>query len=134
VATDANTAIVVDKEAFTLSEAERNLKDWIRQKNRHFSTARYYKPLHKVLLATYSLSQFLYYPVLVANLVLVDWKLAAGVFGIRFLSQAVVLYPSMKKLNESDLFRWWWLLDLWMFFYYLLFTPVLWRKPSRQWR
>ncbi|MFM2146751.1 MAG: hypothetical protein RL732_1587 [Bacteroidota bacterium] len=134
VATPNNTAIVIDKEAFTLSEAERSLNDWIRQKNRHFSTARYYKPLHKMLLGTYSLSQFLYYPILIANLVLVDWKLAAGVFSIRFLSQAVVLYPSMKKLNESDLFRWWWLLDLWMFFYYLLFTPVLWRKPSKQWR
>jgi hypothetical protein len=39
----------------------------------------------------------------------------------------------MKKLNESDLFPWFLLLDLWMFLYQVLFIPALFKKPQQNW-
>jgi hypothetical protein len=36
----------------------------------------------------------------------------------------------MKKLGEQDLFPWWWLLDIWMLGYYLIFSSTLWNKPK----
>ncbi len=44
VANRDNTALVLDKEAFTLSIPKKKWGDWWKQKQRHFSTAKYYKP------------------------------------------------------------------------------------------
>jgi hypothetical protein len=39
----------------------------------------------------------------------------------------------MKKMDEKDLWPWFILLDIWMFFYYLIFAPALWKKPRKRW-
>jgi glycosyltransferase involved in cell wall biosynthesis len=44
VATAKNTAIVIDPEAHTLSEAKKSWGDWMTQKYRHYTTSKYYKP------------------------------------------------------------------------------------------
>ena len=44
VANKHNTNVVIDPEAFTLSEAKKTFGQWFRQKNRHFTTGKYYKP------------------------------------------------------------------------------------------
>jgi hypothetical protein len=54
VATKENTAIVIDKDTFTLSDPKKNFGEWFRQKARHYTTAKYYKPRHKFLLGLYS--------------------------------------------------------------------------------
>ena len=133
VATAKNTGIVIDPDTFTISEPKTNFPDWIKQKSRHFSASRFYKSKHKWLLGLYSFSHFLYYPALIASLILFDWRAALIVFGIRFLVQAFVFYKSMEKLGEKDLFPWWWLFDIWMFAYYIIFAPTLWRKPNPNW-
>src|SRR5204863_8789289 len=56
VANKHNTAVVIDKDAITLSHQKRNFGDWHKRKTRHYSTARYYKKGNKFRLATYSLS------------------------------------------------------------------------------
>ena len=134
VAHKHNTSVVIDKEAFTLSEPKKTFSSWLYQKNRHFTTSKYYKPLHKFLLGIYSFTQFLFYPLFVVSLLFYDWRIALGVFGLRFISQAIIYYKSMKRLDEKDLFAWWWLLDIWMFFYYCIFAPALLKKPEKTWR
>ncbi len=134
VANRVNTRIVVDEDTITLSEPKKTFGNWIRQKTRHYSTARYYKPRHKFLLGMYSFSFFLFYPLFILTAVYSDWKLALGVFGIRFLSQGFIYYRTMRKLREADLFPLWWLLDIWMFIYYCIFAPALWKRPSQHWR
>jgi hypothetical protein len=104
------------------------------QKTRHFSTARFYKPLHKFLLGAYALSHFLFYPLFIASLILLQWKVALLLFGLRLVSQAIIFYRCMHKLNERDLFPWLLVLDLWMMLYYLLFSLAPWKKPARDWR
>lgn len=133
VASKKNTNVVVDKDAATLSEPETSFAGWIRQKARHYTTGKFYKPVHKFLLGAYSLTHFLFYPAFILSAVFYDWKLALSVFAIRFLIQALIYYKSMKKLDESDLFGWWWLLDIWMFFYYIIFANSLWKKPRSTW-
>jgi len=133
VANKHNTRIAIEEDTLTLSEPKKTLGNWIRQKNRHYSTARFYKPVHKFLLTLYNFSFFLFYPLFIVSLIFFDWKLVLAVFAIRFVSQAWIFYKTMKKLQEGDLFAWWWLLDIWMFFYYCIFAPALWRRPSHKW-
>jgi glycosyltransferase involved in cell wall biosynthesis len=132
-ATKTNTKINVDKDAFTLSEPPKSWGAWIRQKNRHYSTGKFYKPVHKFLLGLYTLSHFLFYPLLAASIVLYSWQLALIVFGIRFLVQAFVLYPCMKKLNEQAMYPWFLFIDIWMFFYYLIFAAAVFKRPGKGW-
>src|SRR5882762_3058603 len=129
VATRINTAIVVDPDTFTLSEPKKTFGEWFRQKTRHYSTAKYYKPLHKFLLGSYSSSHILFYPLFIASLIAFDWRFVLPVFGLRLLVQGFIYYKAMDKLQEQDLFAWWWLLDIWMFVYYLIFVPAIWKKP-----
>jgi cellulose synthase/poly-beta-1,6-N-acetylglucosamine synthase-like glycosyltransferase len=133
VANKRNTQIVIDPGAFTLSEPKNNFADWFKQKTRHFSTGKFYQAKHKLLLAGYSISHFLYYPLFVASLILFDWRVVLAIFGARFLIQSLIFFRCMKKLNEKDLIAWGWLLDIWMFLYYLIFLPALWKKPRRVW-
>lgn len=133
VANRNNINVVLDKDAFTLSEPKKTFGDWMRQKERHFSTGRFYRAGHKILLGAYSLSHFLYYPLLIASFFVFDWRFVCGVFLVRLLTQAIIFYKAMQKLDEKDLFAWWWLLDIWMFFYYIIFAPSLWKKPKKSW-
>ena len=133
-ATKNNTKINISPEAFTLSDSPSNWNQWIKQKRRHYSTAKYYKPLHKFLLGLYSLSHFLFFPILITAIVFYNWQLSLLVFFIRFIIQIIILYPSMKKLNEKDLFPFFILLDLWMFFYYFIFSITLILKPRTSWK
>ncbi|MEO5947724.1 MAG: glycosyltransferase [Chitinophagaceae bacterium] len=132
-ATKNNTAVVIDPDAITRSIPKTTWKAWLRQKSRHYTTAKFYKPKHKFLLGLYFATQFIFYPLLVAAIIFYDWRFALPVFGLRFLIQAIVLYKSMKKMGESDLWPWFIIFDIWMFFYYLIFAPALWRKPVKGW-
>ncbi len=132
-ATKNNTAIVIDQDAFTLSKPPESWKHWKRQKTRHYSTAKFYKTSQKILLASYSLTHFLFYPLFVATIFLVSLKMALIIFGIRFIFQVLIFYKTMKKLNEQDLFLWFPVFDIWMFFYYLIFSFSLFKKPEKNW-
>ena len=133
VASKHNTRVVIDKDAITLSQPKRSFNEWLRQKTRHYSTARYYKKGNKFLLALYSLSQFLFYPLFIAAALFYSWQLALGVFGIRLLLQAFIFFKAMKKLNEADLWPLFLFFDIWMFFYYIIFAPSLWKRPRVSW-
>jgi glycosyltransferase involved in cell wall biosynthesis len=132
-ATKKNTAVIIDPDAVTRSIPKTTWGGWLRQKSRHYTTAKYYKPKHKFLLGLYFATQFIYYPLLAASIIFYDWKYALAVFGLRLLIQAFILYKSMKKMGEKDLWPWFLFLDMWMFFYYIIFAPALWKKPKQHW-
>jgi len=132
-ATKENTAIMIHKDAFTLSEPPKTWEQWIKQKNRHYTTGKYYRGLHKFLLGLYAFSHFLFYPFFVVAL-FVNWKVALIIFGVRFVLQGIILLHATNKLDEKDLFPWYWALDAWMFFYYLLFSTALFKKPGKTWK
>jgi glycosyltransferase involved in cell wall biosynthesis len=133
-ATKDNTAIVIDKDAFTLSKPQNTFGNWIRQKYRHYSTGKYYKPLHRFLLGLYSGTHFLFYPLFITTLIFSDWRISLSIFSLRLLVQGIIFFKSMDKLDEKGLWPWFWLLDIWMFFYYLIFMPSIWKRPKTSWR
>jgi len=133
VATADNTAVVIDPDAITRSIPKTTWNGWLKQKTRHYSTARFYKPAHKFLLGLYVFSQFLFYPVLAAAFIFCDWRIVAILLGARLIVQAIIFRKAMAKTGEADLWPWFLLLDFWMFIYYIIFAPSLWKKPKRTW-
>lgn len=133
VATKENTAVVIDPEAFTLSRPKQTWKEWRKQKNRHYSTGKFYKGTHKFLLGLYTMSFFFFYPALVVSLVFFDWRWPLIPFAARLIVQGIIWNKAMKRLQEEDLFSWFFFWDIWMFFYYILFAPALWRRPKKSW-
>ena len=133
VANAHNTAIVIDPAAHTLSEPKKSWNDWMTQKYRHYTTSKYYKTSHKFLLGLYSLTLFLVYPLLALSVIFFNWWMPLAVYGVRLLVQAIVFFKGMKKLNEADLWAWFLLLDIWMFFYYILTIPAIWKAPRKNW-
>lgn len=133
VANKTNTAIVIDKDAHTLSEPHKSWHEWMQQKNRHYTTAKYYRRPHKFLLSFYAGMQTLIYPLAIATAVFFNWYIGAGVFAFRLLIQTIIWFKCMKKLNEADLFPLFLFFDIWLFLYNLFFFPSLFRKPSRKW-
>lgn len=133
-ATKQNTTIVIDKDAFTLSAPPKTWKQWIKQKNRHYTTSKYYKPLHKFLLGLYAMSHFLFYPLFILSIIFYGWEGSLVVFGSRLLVQGVILYRVANKLDEKDLIPLYWIFDFWMFFYYLLFSISVFKRPAKKWK
>jgi glycosyltransferase involved in cell wall biosynthesis len=133
VATKHNTAVIIDADAVTRSIPKTTWSSWLKQKSRHYTTAKFYKPQHKFLLGLYFATQFVYYPLFAAAILMYDWRFTLSVFGVRFLLQAFVLNKAMKKMGEKDLWPFFIFLDMWMFFYYIIFAPALWKEPQRNW-
>jgi glycosyltransferase involved in cell wall biosynthesis len=134
IASKKNTAVVLDHDAFTISVPPTTFSAWWKQKARHYSTAKYYKPLHQFLLASYSVSHILFYPLLVLAAIFFSWQMALMVYGIRLIVQGTVMFLTLKRFKEKDLFPFFWLLDIWQWFYYIIFSVAIARKPSTTWK
>jgi glycosyltransferase involved in cell wall biosynthesis len=133
IATKNNTAIIIDKDAHTLSEPHKTFDRWMQQKNRHYTTAKFYKSSHKFLLGLYASLQTLVYPLTIATAIFFNWYTAVAIFAVRLIVQSIIWYKCMKKLNESDLFSLFLFFDIWMFAYNLFFFPSLFKRPARKW-
>lgn len=133
VAKKNNTAIVIDPEAHTMSEPEKDWNSWLTQKYRHYTTAKFYKPRHKFLLGLYSLSHMGVYVLLVPAMIFYNWWLPLCILAVKYIVQGIIWNKTSKKLNEADLWPMFILFDIWMFIYYLLFVPALWKKPAKTW-
>ncbi len=132
-ATASNTVIEIDKDAHTISVPKKKWSEWVHQKTRHYSTSKYYKTQHKFLLGLYSLSHFLFYPLLLATAIAYSWQIALALFLAKSVVQFSVFSSAMKKLNETDLIKWFFILDGLMTLYYLFFFTKLWKKESNKW-
>lgn len=104
VATPTNTAICINQGGFTQSLPKTSYKNWIRQKQRHVSTAKYYKPKNKFLLGLFYISQLLFWILAISlSITTFKWPFVLGLIAIRFLSVYLIFWHSARKLNEKDL-------------------------------
>jgi cellulose synthase/poly-beta-1,6-N-acetylglucosamine synthase-like glycosyltransferase len=136
-ATKDNVTVVIDEDAYTLSKPQTSFGRWYKQKTRHYSTAKFYKGSHRFLLGLYSATQFLFWPLFVLALILGQWPvwpIALGLLLLRLITQAVIFYRSMAKLNERDLFPLFLFFDIFQIFQYIIFFPALLRKPKPVWK
>lgn len=111
VATVDNTTINIKAKAFTISKAKTTYKDWFRQKRRHINTAKYYKKIHQVLLATnYSSLLLLWLTGTVLIALQYQWKIVVSLLILKLILQYIIIFTSAKKLDEKDL---------------IIFSPIL---------
>ncbi len=107
VARKGNTLVELSSEAFVFSEPKHHFNEWLRQKRRHLTTAKKYKPKYKFLLGTYSLSLGLYYLSLIILLavtsqLLLLYMALSSVF-IRLVSRTVIHIKVLGRLQEKQL-------------------------------
>jgi len=129
-----NTKINIHPDSFVHTKPAETWKQWMRQKKRHYTTSKFYKPTHKFLLALFALSHFISFPLLIFTCIVYNWELALLIFSAKTLLQWIIYGKAMSKLNEKDLIPYILFFDCWMFFYYILFTPALFKKPSQSWK
>jgi len=146
ISTPQNTAVCLDPDAYMVSIPKNTWSAWYWQKKRHLSVSKYYKFPNKVRLAilsgTHVLGWLLFislgiwvglsYPPLQVGFIIA----AASVFGLRLLSQWIVLGIASRKLYKSV--GWFTIpfMDLVLFFYYLIMSIVMWtnRRKKVRWR
>lgn len=103
-ATGKNTSVEFGQGTHTLSVPCKSLKDWIKQKKRHLTTAKYYKFSDKVLLFLEPFTRVLFYASAALLLsFLTFWQVAVIIFALRLATQITVLNLVQKRLNESGL-------------------------------
>ena len=104
VADKTNTAVCLDSESFTISEPKRSWNGWFHQKRRHLSTAKYYKPIHKMSLGLFYVSQLLF--LLLAPITLYTSSPLTSALALvlfRYGIQITCIAKASKKLNETDI-------------------------------
>lgn len=103
-ASKLNTRVEFGPGTHTRSVPASNIAEWIKQKQRHLTTAGFYRIRDKFLLSLEPLSRILFYTLfilLVSSLYL--WPFVISVFGLRLIVQITVLALTEKKLNERGL-------------------------------
>lgn len=105
-ATQENVALVFQKEAFTYSKPKESWSDWLRQKRRHISTAKYYKNKHQWVLGLYYGSNLLFWVLGILALLLIDWKIPLALIIFRLTLQYIFLGKGVKLLGEKELLPW----------------------------
>lgn len=132
VATKENTSCCYHEDAFTYSIAKRSFKEWFRQKRRHITTSKYYKPRHRILLAGYYLSNLLFWLLGILCFFFVDWKIPLAVIIFRFLLQYLFIGNALKLLKEKKLLPYLPFLELFLVFFQLtIFISNKVVKPKR---
>lgn len=99
------------------------------------STGKHYRFGHKFVLGLFSLTHFLFYPAFIFALFFpppILWYVL-GIFGGKVLIQSIITYAAMRRLDESDLFKFSWLMDIFMVLYYIIFTPALFFRSKNKW-
>jgi len=133
VATKKNVAIEIDHGSHTISVPEENIYDWIKQKRRHLTTWKYYRPRFKRLLGTWSISQMLFFGLFILLLALGYNMIVVGsVFILRFVSYLLITKMSMNRLNERKLLLFSPIAELFLIVFYPMLSLVnMFSKPDK---
>ena len=131
-ATPDNTAVCYRPEAHTVSLPPASWKSWFKQKRRHYSTARHYRFVHRMLLGMYALARFLFFTGTLVLLFMPDWRpVAAGMVFVWLLTHTLTVYKGGNKLQEGGL--WWraWMLEgMLLLFQISVFIAGIFKKPQ----
>ncbi|MBL7983530.1 MAG: glycosyltransferase [Flavobacteriales bacterium] len=121
VARANNTTAIADGRSFMTTRATPDLITWLRRKRRHYTTARFYRFGHQVLLTLLPMARFLLWAT-------VAWSLVTGAYRLAAIGAAVELFVflpirmlAMRRLGAGGII--WLILPLeWLF---LLLEPSL---------
>ncbi|HVN57089.1 MAG TPA: glycosyltransferase [Bacteroidales bacterium] len=112
-ATAGTTCVEFREDSHTRSVAARDFTGWVKQKQRHLTTGRYYKLRDKILLVAEPLSRVIFFTLSVVLLCfLYLWPWVTGILGTRIIIQLVIFRLAAKKFREPGLFFTSFLFDL----------------------
>jgi cellulose synthase/poly-beta-1,6-N-acetylglucosamine synthase-like glycosyltransferase len=130
-----NLQINLEPESIIKSIPKRKLKDWIRQKSRHLTTAKYYKFSHKILLFLEPLSRIIFYASAIFLLIQNRYFIPVlSIFVLRFIIFLVILIYTNKTLKEKRLLIMELLFDIFQPFLNLFFYLKANEKNETIWR
>lgn len=134
-ATKSNTAVELQPESFTYSEPETSLIDWMVQKRRHFSTAKYYKTRHLFWLGGEIFSRLVFYLLFVVLLVAAFSPALVALFLMRWLVLFPVFFLICRRFKEKDLPLYFPFFDLilpvfnlFIYLSYIFYKKIEWKK------
>lgn len=131
-ATEENTTLCFDPDAFTYSIPKQSFKAWFQQKRRHITTAVHYKFKHRMLLGLYYIANLLFWILAVACLIFMDWKIPLAIIIFRFLLQYIFVGNATKLLKENRLLPYLPIFELFLVFLQLtIFISNKLAKPKR---
>ncbi|MDT8309290.1 MAG: hypothetical protein RQ866_07145, partial [Bacteroidales bacterium] len=133
IARKKNVALVIHKEAHTISKPTSSLKKWCIQKRRHLSSGKEYRPLHKFLLGTLFFTQAVFFVLLIGLLSLNFFVILTLIlFILRYFSQIIIFNLASKRLSLNKIFVLSFFTEAVMLCWYLLLSlSNLIRKPKR---
>lgn len=99
--TKKNTAVAISKDSFTSSVPPQSVSEWVRQKKRHLSTAKYYKIGDKLILGFEPFSRLIFYLSIIYLAFTPVYLLAIAAYGLRLLIQLIVMKLGMNKFSEK---------------------------------
>lgn len=120
-----NTRWTLDPASFTWSVPAQNWRGYFRAKDRHFTTGRYYRPLHQVVLALIALSLAGSWLAFATPL----WPWAA----LRLALSWPLAARFARRIQSPDLGWWFPLLDLGMVLLYLRSVPAIFFRRPKAW-
>ena len=108
IADNGNIAICANINAYTYSESPNSVREWFRQKRRHYSTGYEYNLLQKIWLGYYWLSSILLYTLIVITIVKFWSNLSSAISLLSVLAitaaiRWVVLARSLHKIGEHNI-------------------------------
>lgn len=134
-ATGENMDIVASGDSFTLTEPKKSFTDWLKQKQRHVSTGKYYHPMTKFLLGIYGFSHAFTWILFFLLLLLARGNGAFfGLMIIRSLAVWTVWALASIRMKERSFLLWIPLCDLGWVVYNLVLSPYIFLKNKKQWR
>jgi glycosyltransferase involved in cell wall biosynthesis len=116
-ANEFNTRVEISSESVTWSVPKDNFQSWFRQKERHLSTAKYYKGHSLLMLGTEVLSRGLFYAFFIAILAISPMLLkliAIALFLTRYAIQCYTINKIAKLWNERSFYILLLLFDLYL--------------------
>jgi cellulose synthase/poly-beta-1,6-N-acetylglucosamine synthase-like glycosyltransferase len=103
-ATKSNVKIEFCAKSHTVSVPKESFSAWFRQKKRHLTTGKYYKFSDKFTLGLFSLSQLLFFVLMIILLVFrYNMIPVAALFLLRMTSQLIIFKQAINKLEEKNL-------------------------------
>jgi glycosyltransferase involved in cell wall biosynthesis len=108
-----NAAVEFRKMAHTRSVPATSFSEFFKQKRRHVTTARYYKPLHKFLLFAEPAVRIIFYVMFIILMIwLFLWPFTLALFMARLAVQIIVLILTQQRFDERGLLPWSLIFDL----------------------
>ncbi len=129
-----HVSVVFSPKTHMISEPKTTLKGYIRQKQRHMSTATRYQLKHVLMLGALSASHFLTYLLFVPLLFYPELRIyAIELFLLRLLAAWFVYSVTALRLNDKWLMILYPMHDLFFILYYLAFAPSVFARQRTQW-